>query len=841
MLLAVEEHERSYGLQEKSLRKLLINSLKISGSDAKRLEQCNENEISDVVYEIVKTRSSRESQLTVEQVDGALNRLCENQKQQFQQKEFEYLFLNGSASDLKWIVRIVLKSLRIKISINKILDSYHPLASALFKKFNQLSKVCEIIENGNAEESVKDIAKPFIPIRPMLSQKFSVDMNNMLGTSEFYQEIKLDGERFQLHMENGTFKYYSRNAHEYTDNFNILLSPLVKFKPVIHSIILDGEMIIWNKSKQRFVTKGETDLDVKKIKDPNLHLRPCYCAFDVLYMNGISYLDQPYSQRCEILSSLFDDQTGIMVKTKPVKIRNAEHLVDLFNQAMQNEEEGIILKKADSFYMPGETIVASKPYNFLFNFSNALINTGEREKGGWYKIKADYFDGELVKDFDCVIVAGKFQNPHKKDYIRTFQVGTIEKVSENNFKVFVIGEVTHGLSVANRMKLNEKLSPYFIDYRGEKEIDFEKGRVYFGREKPDVFIPPHKSIVLQIRVSELAPSYDYYTSYTFRFPRIVEIRFDKFWDDSTTLKEFKDTHKTEGSHDRRVKKVNQRVVQKDDIVAPSKKRKILSARSKALDSLGHDSDEEVEPIDNVLEGKEFCVLTTSSNLPSIRDLKLLLRTHGGIITENPRENKTFAIVAGELRRIVKNYMDKNVYNVIKAEWIVDNMSMKKELLDCPELCPTDFYSINSAMKDHFSSKYDEYGDSFTDPIKSVDELHSIVRSMDTKDVKLSEEDIEEFEKELYSNDFRNPNIFRGFTADFYDDTESNYFIESAKSIFKYRAGMCSSTLNDYVFVDKQSFKNSKRKEFNGRKLIDYRYILDSNDVGKLLDTQDYFI
>lgn len=404
ILLSSGENERSYGIQEKTLRKILLNSLKIAGNDAKRIEQCNENDIGDVVYETVRVRSSRDSKLTIQQVDHVLNQLCENQKQQFQQTQFEYLFLNGSASDLKWIVNIVLKSMKIKVGVSKILKTYHPLAPQLFSKINHLSKICEIIENGEVEEALKDIVKPFIPIRSMLSQKFSANMNNIIAQFEFYQEIKLDGERFQIHLDNGEYKYFSRNGYDFSENFNNILSPLIKFKPVVKSLILDGEMMIWNKTEKRFVTKGETELDVKKLKDLNYHLRPVYCSFDVLFLNGVSYIDQPFSRRCEILNSLYDDQVGVIIKTQPIRIRDVEHLVSLFNEAMKKEEEGIILKKSDSKYMPGE-----------------------REKGGWYKVKADYFDGELVKEFDCVIIGGNFQNPHKRDFLQKYQVSYIIK------------------------------------------------------------------------------------------------------------------------------------------------------------------------------------------------------------------------------------------------------------------------------------------------------------------------------------------------------------------------------------------------------------------------------
>jgi len=819
ILLSTEEHERAYGIQEKTLRKMLINSLNVSGNDAKKIEQCNEDEIADTVYEVVKSRSSRESKLTIQQVDTLLNNLCENQKQQFQQNQFEYLFLNGSASDFKWIVKIILKKMKLKILVSKLLLNYHPLAPQLYNKFHHLSNVCDIIDSGRAEEEVKDKVEPFIAIRPMLSQKFSNDMNNMIGTNEFYQEIKLDGERFQMHMDKDVYKYYSRNGHDFSECFNLMLSPLIKYKTVVHSLILDGEMLIWNRSNQRFVTKGETELDVKKLKDPNNNLRICYCAFDVLYINGISYIDQPFNRRCEILSSLFDDQVGIMIKTKPIRIRDVDHLVSLFNAALKNEEEGIILKNSVSKYMPGE-----------------------REKGGWYKVKADYFDGELVEEFDCVIIGGSYQNSHTKDYLLKYQVGAVEKLEDGSFNVYAIGEINHGLSRENRKILNKKLLPFMRDYNNEKEIEFEKGQVFFGKSRPDVFILPHKSTVLQIKASELARSSDFYTNYTFRFPRISKVRYDKFWDDSVTLKEYTEFFKRDNNKgDRQVFKINKRSAHKDDIVSPTKKRKLPSSRS-AVELFCHDSqDDDIEPIDNVLEGKEFCVLTTSSSLPSVHDLKVLLRLHGAPITEFPRKNKTFAVVAGEVTKRIKIYT--NDHNIIKAEWVAQQFSKDHRLEDFPDLCPSHFHNMTDSMRESFSSRFDQYGDSYRDLFKSPDDFLKFMTEM-VDIAALADEEFVDFEADLFDENYKNINIFRGFSAFFYEDeNHPNVKIRIAKAALKFSAGRVSSTVTGqkYIFIDKSEFKKEDHEEFKNQKLIDFHYIIDSNNAGKLLDIEDYVI
>lgn len=79
---------------------------------------------------------------------------------------------------------------------------------------------------------------------------------------EFIIENKFDGERFQLHMKHGIFKYFSKNGYDYSnnygENYNLgLITPYLKniFKDT-DSVILDGEMMGWNKKTKNFGSKG---------------------------------------------------------------------------------------------------------------------------------------------------------------------------------------------------------------------------------------------------------------------------------------------------------------------------------------------------------------------------------------------------------------------------------------------------------------------------------------------------------------------------------------------------------------------------------------------------------
>ncbi|CRL08198.1 CLUMA_CG020852, isoform A [Clunio marinus] len=226
-------------------------------------------------------------------------------------------------------------------------------------------------------------------------------------------------------------KHSNHVSNEFSEGFNMLLAPLIKFSTVVHSIILDGEMLVYDTYQSRYFTKGETPVDVKNIKDKSSKFRPCFCAFDILLYNDESYMNRPYTERCQLLQQLFKDRIGVMVKTKPIRIRDVDHMLDLFNAAVEKQEEGIVLKDAQSIYKPGD------------------------RQGGWYKVKADYFDGDVVKEFDCVIIGGFYENLNSRNFIHKYLVGAVEKIDEDCMNVFAVGEVSQGVTAQERIKINE--------------------------------------------------------------------------------------------------------------------------------------------------------------------------------------------------------------------------------------------------------------------------------------------------------------------------------------------------------------------------------------------------
>lgn len=286
----------------------------------------------------------------------------------------------ASPLEQKWLIRIILKQLRLGLGEQKIFSLYHPLAKEFYTRTTDLKRVCECVDSGESID-MSDSVQPHQYIRPMLCEQLDLTkVEGMLIQNIYYLETKMDGERFQIHILDENYKYISRNGKDFTTNFGATasegnLTPLItkSFTINVTNMILDGEMMVWDKNLNGYRVKGE-NYDVKSIQRGG-PLRPCFVAYDILFLNGISHIDKPYAERVALLEKIIKEQPGVIVLCKRMKIRNIEQLINSFNEALEAKEEGVVIKAQNSIYKPGI------------------------RKGGWYKIKPDVSINRNLKVF----------------------------------------------------------------------------------------------------------------------------------------------------------------------------------------------------------------------------------------------------------------------------------------------------------------------------------------------------------------------------------------------------------------------------------------------------------
>lgn len=163
-------------------------------------------DFADVVYNVLRKRcTSDTSSLTVADINTFLENLSRaspesSKKSDNMSKLLQPLLAKLSAVEQKWLIRIILKNVKLAgLNEKAVLSALHPDAKELYDVSNDLEKVCTSFMDPSSPSSGIEISL-FKPFRPMLADR--VQMSKILtkmGNNPFYVETKLDGERTQIH------------------------------------------------------------------------------------------------------------------------------------------------------------------------------------------------------------------------------------------------------------------------------------------------------------------------------------------------------------------------------------------------------------------------------------------------------------------------------------------------------------------------------------------------------------------------------------------------------------------------------------------------------------------
>lgn len=227
ILPKLDRDRDSYNMKEAKLSRTLIKMLDLPpGNDKTVLSKSYlmaeyATDFGDVVYSVIrKYLSNVKTYLTIEEMNSYLDDLAKKTTDWEAEKILFKIFKKCSPEHIRWVIRIVLKDLRLGISTNSILNCYHKDAAAFYSSNNNLKKVCEILANPDVRLHELEI-QIFEAFRPMLSKR--IDNNNFKKEFKneklYYLENKFDGERFQIHMKNGEFRYFSRNGFDFSEKY----------------------------------------------------------------------------------------------------------------------------------------------------------------------------------------------------------------------------------------------------------------------------------------------------------------------------------------------------------------------------------------------------------------------------------------------------------------------------------------------------------------------------------------------------------------------------------------------------------------------------------------------
>ncbi len=163
-------------------------------------------------------------------------------------------------------------------------------------------------------------------------------------------ELKWDGMRLQITIADGEVRLSSGSGRNVTSNFPELHAIADAFDPEHHgTVVLDGECVVFDEGRPSF-QRLQNRIHVT---NPTNHLVNTYpvffVAFDLLVLQGQDLFAIPFQDRRRLLSDSLED--GPNWRVPPYSIGDPNELLDL---AKERSLEGIVCKRLDSTYRPGE-------------------------------------------------------------------------------------------------------------------------------------------------------------------------------------------------------------------------------------------------------------------------------------------------------------------------------------------------------------------------------------------------------------------------------------------------------------------------------------------------------
>ena len=622
LILPEKDRDRAmYGLKEKTIGKLLIKVMKINkdsddGSNLLNWKQPGQNapsqnagDFAGRCLEVIRKRSMRADvgNMSIGDVNSLLEKLSAAQKEETQLPIFEEFYKNMNAEELIWVIRIILRQMKVGATEKTFFHIWHPDAESLYSVSSSLRRVCWELHDPSLRLAGDDRGVALMQcFQPQLAQFQLHSIQRMVervSSAEenpvFWVEEKLDGERMQLHMTSDDliaggkrFCFWSRKAKDYTylygngffDQQGALTRHITNaFNENVENIILDGEMITWNLEQDAVVPFGTLKtaaINVSKDLKSNGD-RPLYRIFDILYLNGKDLTNYTLRDRRRALEASIKSVSRRMEVHTFVEAKSQVEVDKLLHKVVQEASEGLVLKNPLSPYRLNE------------------------RNDDWMKVKPEYMT-EYGESLDCIVVGGYYGSGHRGGNLSSFLCGL--KVDENEIKNGVnpmkcisFFKVGGGFTAADYAEIRHRTDGNWLEWDAKHPpsdfLELAGGPLQY--ERPDVWIRPDKSVVISVKAASISTTDQFKMGLTLRFPRFKKLRTDRDWKTALSISGFLTLQKD-------VEKENS---DKQFKIDDSRKKSKKLSRKRPLAVIGNDFIPKIsadEQQTTALQGLNFC-------------------------------------------------------------------------------------------------------------------------------------------------------------------------------------------------------------------------------------------
>ena len=221
------------------------------------------------------------------------------------------------------------------------------------------------------------------PIRPMLTQRVSriSEIPERIGSRVIAVEEKYDGERVQAHKDGDDVTLFSRRLTDVTHQYPDIVRH-VRRCVTADTAILDGEAVAFDHETGTYRPFQTLMRRRRKhrVREVAGEIPATYRVFDLLYVNGESYLRRSYPDRRARLEEVLSPDEKISPADRTLT-GDLDGITEFYLACIERGLEGVVCKSCaeDSFY-----------------------RAGARE-WQWIKWKSDY-GTELADTLDLVVV-----------------------------------------------------------------------------------------------------------------------------------------------------------------------------------------------------------------------------------------------------------------------------------------------------------------------------------------------------------------------------------------------------------------------------------------------------
>ncbi|RXK40753.1 hypothetical protein M231_02005 [Tremella mesenterica] len=704
LLLPERDRERPvYNLKEAMLAKCYIEVLGLDkhSAAAQKLVKWKQpvdgetdgisGDFARVCYHEIAARSTvEEGTLTLEAVNALLDQLAGGRM-----KQAEYVPILRSINrqctpvEQEWIIRIILKDLRISIREKGVFSCFHPDAADLFNVCSDLKRVCWTLYMPDVRleknQTNIELFRSFLPQLCYRSPSSAHDaIARLVGApnQEFVMEEKLDGERMQLHMRgNGAQWFYcSRKAKDYTYLYGAHIGEgsltqhiAGAFHDDVRNIILDGEMLVWDPQLEKYLAFGvlKTFAQDKIIDDTAP--RPCFKVFDILYLNDKCLTGKRLSERKRLLHSNrvfkdIDQYKGRLEFAAEERGKSGKDIRAMLEKILESRGEGLVVKKLESTYQ-----------------------TNSRGQD-WVKVKPEYAD-QMGETLDVMVLGGWWGKGGRTGKLSSMLCGLrVQRDDEGDggipqFATFC--RVGSGMSYSDYEWILNKHREHWKTFKRSNPPSWMKMGEIGLDDSPDVYIEPEHSFVMQVKASEIVPATgNFGIGYTLRFPRCKFI----FYDTASRDHPVEDPEMERDmwnclSVEEFTELLNKPKRKYEDDEQGSKRRKrkpVTRTKVQLISSVKGQVLSQEEVKSGIFDYLTFYVVK-GDNRKTKAELEALIHEHGGDFTQAQLSDLSAIVIAPDDKSPLLRAQKKKGVSIVKPSWIYESIERKRPLPRIEEL------------------------------------------------------------------------------------------------------------------------------------------------------------